>query len=407
LDSALKLGKLHAQFNRVMEIAMGTSETMVQKAVEEFRASTKGQVVLVLQGGGALGAYQVGVYEALHEAGVEPDWIIGTSIGAINAGIIAGNKRQDRLAKLNAFWGRVEHRIGWPTVPAWTGISDTWSYWSTLVSGISGFFEPNWPAFCGAHIPLGIDRAGFYSTAALRQTLGELVDFSIIKKGSPRLTVGAANVCTSMMHYFDSRASDITAEHIMASGALPPAFPAIRIDDEYFWDGGILSNTPTEVIFDDDPRRNSLIFAVHLWNPTGPEPQSMWEVLHRQKDIQYSSRIASHISRQQQTHRLRHVVSQLVRYLPDDVRKSEAVRELASYGCVTQMHVVRLLAPRLKNENHTKDIDFSTAGIRMRREAGYEATMQALKQSPWQGKFDPIEGVILHESMPDLAIAAE
>jgi len=390
-----------------MEIAMDTSKTMVQEAVEEFRSNTKGQVVLVLQGGGALGAYQVGVYEALHDAGVEPDWIVGTSIGAINASIIAGNKRQDRLAKLNEFWSRVERRIGWPIIPTWTGISETWSYWSTLVSGISGFFEPNWPAFCGAHIPLGIDRAGFYSTAALRQTLGELVDFSTINKGLPRLTVGAANVCTSMMHYFDSRASDITVEHIMASGALPPAFPAIRIDGEYFWDGGILSNTPTEVIFDDDPRRNSLIFAVHLWNPTGPEPQSMWEVLHRQKDIQYSSRIASHISRQQQTHRLRHVVSQLVRYLPDDVRKSEAVRELAGYGCVTQMHVVRLLAPRLKNENHTKDIDFSPSGIRMRREAGYEATMQALKQAPWQGKFDPIEGVILHESMPDLAIAAE
>jgi NTE family protein len=386
-----------------MEIAMGASNTIVQQAVEEFRSNTKGQIVLVLQGGGALGAYQVGVYEALHDAGVEPDWIVGTSIGAINASIIAGNKRQDRLAKLNEFWSRVERRIGWTVVPTWT----TWSYWSTLVSGISGFFEPNWPAFCGAHIPLGIGRAGFYSTAALRQTLGELVDFSIINKGSPRLTVGAANVCTSMMRYFDSRVSEITAEHIMASGALPPAFPAIRIDGEYFWDGGILSNTPTEVIFDDYPRRNSLIFAVHLWNPTGPEPQSMWEVLHRQKDIQYSSRIASHISRQQQTHRLRHVVSQLVRYIPEDVRKSEAVRDLADYGCVTQMHVVRLLAPRLKNENHTKDIDFSPSGIRMRREAGYEATMQALKQSPWRGKFDPIEGVILHESMPDLAIAAE
>jgi len=301
----------------------------------------------------------------------------------------------------------MEHSSAWPLIPAWTGISDTWSYWSTLVSGIPGFFEPNLPAFWGAHIPLGADRAGFYSTAALRQTLADLVDFSIINKRSPRLTVGAANVRTSMMHYFDSRVSEITTEHIMASGALPPAFPAINIDGECFWDGGILSNTPTEVIFDDDPRRNSLIFAVHLWNPTGSEPRSIWEVLHRQKDIQYSSRIASHIARQQQTHRLRHVVSQLVRYLPDDVRKSEAVRELAGYGCVTQMHVVRLLAPRLENENHTKDIDFTPSGIRMRREAGYEATMRALKQSPWQGEFDPIEGVILHESMPDLMMAAE
>jgi NTE family protein len=144
-----------------------------------------------------------------------------------------------------------------------------------------------------------------------------------------------------------------------------------------------------------------------LWNPEGPVPQSIWEVLHRQKDIQYSSRIASHITRQQQTHRLRHVIRQLVRHVPDEVRKSEAVRELAGYGCVTQMHVVRLLAPRLENENHTKDIDFSPSGIGMRRAAGYEATTRALKQAPWQGEFDPIEGVILHESVPDIAIAAE
>jgi NTE family protein len=403
LDSALK-SKEHDQ-NLTAESSM--SEAMVQEAVNEFCTRANGQVVLVLQGGGALGAYQVGVYQALHEAGVEPDWIIGTSIGAINASIITGNKPQDRLAKLNDFWSRMERPSTWPFVPAWMGISETWSYWSTLVGGIPGFFEPHPPAFWGAHVPLGMDRAGFYSTASLRQTLDGLVDFSIINARSPRLTVGAANVRTSMMHYFDSRESEISAEHIMASGALPPAFPAICIDGEFYWDGGILSNTPTEAIFDDYPRRNSLIFAVHLWNPTGPVPASMWEVLHRQKDIQYSSRIASHMTRQQQTHRLRHVVSQLVRYLPDDVRKSETVRELAGYGCVTQMHVVRLLAPRLESENHTKDIDFTPSGIRMRREAGYEATMRALVQAPWQGDFDPIEGVILHESMPDLAIAAE
>jgi NTE family protein len=380
---------------------------MVQEAVEEFRMKANGHVVLVLQGGGALGAYQVGVYQALHEAGVEPDWIVGTSIGAINAGIIAGNEPDDRLAKLDEFWERMERPSAWPFMPAWTGLSDTWSYWSTIATGIPGFFKPHLPAFCGAYMPLGTESAGFYSTSALRETLAELVDFSIINRGSPRLTVGAANVRTSMMRYFDSRQTEITAEHIMASGALPPAFPAVRIDGEFYWDGGILSNTPTEVIFDDDPRRNSLIFAVHLWNPEGPVPQSIWEVLHRQKDIQYSSRIASHITRQQQTHRLRHVIGQLVRHLPDELRKSKAVRELAGYGCVTQMHVVRLLAPRLENENHTKDVDFSPSGIAMRREAGYEATMRALERAPWQGQFDPIEGVILHETILDLPVAAE
>jgi NTE family protein len=142
------------------------------------------------------------------------------------------------------------------------------------------------------------------------------------------------------MHYFDSRNCAITTEHIMASGALPPAFPAVR-EDEFYWDGGILSNTPTEVIFDDCPRRNSLIFAVHLWNPTGLEPRSIWEVLHRQKDIQYSSRIASHITRQQQTHRLRHVVSQLLRYIPEEMRNSETVRELVGYGCVSMIRAIQ------------------------------------------------------------------
>ena len=372
-----------------------------------FATKANGQVVLVLQGGGALGAYQVGVYQALHEAGIEPDWIIGTSIGAINASIIAGNKPQDRLDKLEEFWRRMERASAWPFVPAWTGLSDTWSYWSTLAQWHSRIFRAQSARILGRAHPVGngsrrflFDRVAPRNTRRARRLLDH-------QRRSPRLTVGAAHVRTSMMHYFDSRESEITTEHIMASGALPPAFPAVRIDGEFYWDGGILSNTPTEVIFDDNPRRNSLIFAVHLWNPEGPVPQSIWEVLHRQKDIQYSSRIASHITRQQQTHRLRHVVSQLVRHIPDDVRKSEAVRELAGYGCVTQMHVVRLLAPRLDNENHTKDIDFSPSGIGMRREAGYEATMRALKQAAWQGEFDPIEGVILHESMPDLAIAAE
>src|SRR5215813_4258997 len=133
------------------------------------------------------------------------------------------------------------------------------------------------------------------------------------------------------------------------STSLPPAFPAVRIDGELYWDGGILSNTPTEVIFDDNPRRNSLIFAVHMWNPVGLEPETMWEVMHRQKDIQYSSRVASHIARQRQVHRLRHVIKELSAYIPEDVRNSDEVRELTGWGCLTQMHVVRLLAPRLGN----------------------------------------------------------
>jgi NTE family protein len=199
------------------------------------------------------------------------------------------------------------------------------------------------------------------------------------------------------MRYFDSREIEIGVKHIMASGALPPAFPAIRIDGELYWDGGILSNTPTEVVFDDYPRRNSLIFAVHVWNPTGPEPETIWEVLHRQKDIQYSSRVANDIARQMQTHRLRHVIKELVGYVPEEVRNSEFVRDLAGYGCLTRMHVVSLLAPRIDNEDHTKDVDFSAVSIRRRWEAGYAHACRAIEQAPWQGEFDPLDGVILHE----------
>jgi NTE family protein len=383
------------------------ASTPLKQSVDNFCKKTNGQIVLVLQGGGALGAYQVGVYQALHEAGVEPDWIIGTSIGAINAGLIAGNRPGDRLARLDAFWKKMErsNTAGW--AGGWPGLSELWTSWSILAQGIPGFFSPNPRAFWGTHLLLGESQAAFYSTEALGATLAELIDLEIVNKGSPRLTVGAANVRTSTMHYFDSRMSPISIAQIMASGALPPAFPAVEIDGEYYWDGGILSNTPTEVIFEDVPRRNSLIFAVHLWNPMGPVPRSIWEVLHRQKDIQYSSRIANHIARQQQTHRLRHVVSKLVRQMTPEQRDDPVVRDLAEYGCVTQMHVVRLLAPRIDNENHTKDIDFTPAGIRARRQAGYDATTKALSQAPWQGEFDPIEGVILHEEQPDLAIAAE
>jgi NTE family protein len=358
------------------------------------------RVVLVFQGGGALGAYQAGVYQALHEAGIEPDWIIGTSIGAINASLIAGNEPENRLDRLEEFWRRMRRKEFWG-LSNWPGVSDTASYWSTLLGGIPGFFEPNPFALLGAHYPLGRDKAGFYSTAPLEKTLCDLVDFTLIPRCTPRLTVGAAHVRTSEMRYFDSGETAITVRHIMASGALPPAFPAVRIDGELYWDGGILSNTPTEAIFDDNPRRNALIFAVHMWNPMGPEPETIWEVLHRHKDIQYSSRVASHIARQRQVHRLRHVVSELVKRMPEEARNDPVVKDLAEYGCLTRMHVVRLLAPRLENENHTKDIDFSVAGIRQRWEAGHADTARALRRAPWNEPCDPLEGVILHEPIPE------
>ena len=296
-------------------------------------------------------------------------------------------RSEDRLARLQEFWRRVERSSLWGAFPAFTGVADALSSWTTLATGIPGFFETNLRAFLGAHVPLGADHAGYYSTEPLRQTLEELVDFSLINSGHPRLTVGAAHVRTSMMHYFDSKEMEISPAHIMASGALPPAFPAVRIDGELYWDGGILSNTPTERIFDDSPRRNSLIFAVHLWNPTGDEPETIWEILNRHKDIQYSSRIASHIVRQREAHKLRHVITKLLEYVPEEEKQDPLLQELAKYHCDTRMHVVRLLAPRLDNETHTKDIDFSPAGIRQRWEAGYAETNRALERQAWLGEF--------------------
>jgi NTE family protein len=375
--------------------------------IRSLSHSLPGQVVLVLQGGGALGSYQAGVYQALHEAGIEPDWIIGTSIGAINASLIAGNAPQDRLAKLREFWKRMEQKPLWGFSGAWPGLHEKLAYWSTVSNGIAGFFQPNLLAHAGADVPLGAENAGYYSTEPLQRTLTELVDFARINRGAPRLTVGAAAVRTSQMRYFDSRDGELGLRHVMASGALPPAFPPVRVDGELYWDGGILSNTPTEAVFDDNPRKSSLIFAVNMWNPSGAEPRTMAEVLGRQKDIQYASRISSQIVRQQQTHNLRHVIQQLVARLPQDQRDTEAVRELAGYGCATQMHVVRLLAPQLDGENHTKDVDFSPSGIQRRWEAGHGHTKAVLDRTPWVGEFDPLSGVILHEQVVEMPAAAE
>ncbi|PPQ18516.1 patatin [Bradyrhizobium sp. AC87j1] len=370
-------------------------------------ADIPGQVVLVLQGGGALGSYQAGVYQALHEAGIEPDWVIGTSIGAINASLIAGNAPEHRLARLKEFWKRMEQTPVWTLGGAFPDFNDRLAYWSTVTGGIRGFFQPNPLAHAGDAYPLGADNAGYYSTAPLEKTLSELVDFDLANRCAPRLTVGAAHVGTSEMRYFDSRNSELTVKHVMASGALPPAFPAVRIDGELYWDGGILSNTPTEAVFDDNPRRDSLIFSVHLWNPVGAEPNTIAEVLNRHKDVQYSSRISSQIARQQQAHRLRHVINQLAARLPESERSDPAVRELMSYGCPTRMHVVRLLAPQLERETHTKDIDFSPSGITRRWHAGYAHTRSVLARKPWIGEFDPLSGVVLHEHTDEMPIAAE
>ena len=277
-----------------------------------------GQVVLVLQGGGALGAYQAGVYQGLSEAGIEPDWVIGTSIGAINAAIIAGNKPADRLDRLKAFWDRVCTRSSLKA--SWLSMfGNAFANLGVLTQGVPGFFQPNPAALWGMHYPAGPGLAAYYGTDPLKSTLADLIDVEYLNSQEMRATVGAVNVGTGEMRYFDSRDMRLDIPHIMASGALPPAFPAIEIDGAHYWDGGVYSNTPIEVVFDDMPRRDGLIFAVDLWRPHGDLPETLWQVITRHKDIQYSSRGLSHVARQQQLHRLRHVVRELAARLPKDL----------------------------------------------------------------------------------------
>jgi NTE family protein len=354
-------------------------------------------VVLVLQGGGALGAYQIGVYQAMHEAGIEPDWVIGTSIGAINASLIAGNPPKRRLERLNAFWDQMEQSVAPAAVPDWFGMGKAAANLKTVMQGIPNFFTPNLHAWRGSTAPLGVESSAYYSTAPLRETLNSLVDFDYLCQCHTRMTVGAVNVCSGHMRYFDSSKEMLTADHVMASGALPPAFGAIRIEGEPYWDGGIYSNTPIEAVLDDKPRRDSLIFAVNVWHQTGPEPESINQVMGRQKDIQYASRADSHIMRQKQIHRLRHVIRELHKQIPAAKQSDPKVKELAAWGCGTTIHVAHLLAPRVEGEDHTKDIDFTPSGIAIRRQAGHADTMRMLERAPWlQTGADPIEGVLEH-----------
>jgi NTE family protein len=269
---------------------------------------------------------------------------------------------------------------------------------TTFTRGIPGFFQLKPLAMWGLQFPVGIERASFYSTDLLKATLGRLVDFDYVNHRHTRLTVGAVNVRTSEMCYFDTRDMDLAPAHVMASGALPPAFPAVCINGEPYWDGGIYSNTPIEVVLDEQPRRSSLIFSVNMWQPRGSEPKTIWQVLGRQKDIQYASRGKSHVTRQAQIHRLRHVVRELTKHVPEARRDDPAVKELAAYGCSTVMHLVRFLSPQLDGEDHTKDIDFSRAGIRARWEAGHTHAQHVLLQKPWQCHVDPLQGVLIHES---------
>src|ERR1700744_3871412 len=251
-----------------------------------------GRIALVLQGGGALGAYQGGVYQALHEAGLEPEWGSGVSIGAVNAALIAGNAPERRLAAFGEFWDRVTDRTIWPFTPdgdIYRQTRNTVSALTTALFGQPGLFNPHkvnpWFLAPGAR-----DATSFYDNTQMRETLEELVDFKRLNDGDVHFSVGAVNVMTGNFVFFDNRKEEIRIEHVLASGALPPAFPMVRIGTDYFWDGGIVSNTPLQHLLAQDDDINSLVFQVDLFSARGALPRTIQDVMGRHKDIMYSSR---------------------------------------------------------------------------------------------------------------------
>jgi len=351
------------------------------------RASVPGQIVLVLQGSGAPGCYQAGAYQALHEAGIEPDWVIGTSIGAINGAIIAGNEVSRRLERLQEFWRQLE-----------TELPPPWSQLTPLLAGVPGFYYPNPAAAWGPETKVGIERASLYHVDPLKRLLPDLVDFALINSGQPRFTLGLASVRSGQMRYFDSRYETISIDHVLGSSAIPPSFPAVRIDGEAYWDGGIYSNTPVEVVFDDYPRRSSVVFAVQIWHTRGPEPESIAQVFMRQKDILFGSRSRSHIARQAQIHRMRHVIRELVGMVPPERANTPEVQELADWGCATTMHLIEINAEPIDGETNARDFDFSQAAIDARWQAGYADASRMIERRPWSDPIDPEVGVAVYAS---------
>ena len=345
------------------------------------------QRVLVLQGGGALGSYQAGAYQALCHFGFEPTWIAGISIGAINAAIIAGNEREKRVDRLKEFWQTVSPGAPWVPKPITKADQERSLYNETnaaLVAtfGTPGFFTPRLPP--APLWPKGSPESqSYYDTAPLRKTLERLVDFDLINDLKCRLSLGAVSVTTGNLKYFDNvemkrQGKRIGPEHIMASGALPPGFPSIVIDGEHYWDGGIASNTPLDYVLDAETKSDLLIFQIDLFSARGPLPQSLLEAAEREKDIRFSSRTRMSTDKNRQLHNARKAVLDLIEKLPDHLKTDPSavfLREAARESTITVVHLIY----RSKNyETSSKDYDFSHVAMVEHWEAGVRDVHRAV-----------------------------
>lgn len=359
------------------------------------------RIVLLLQGGGALGAYQGGVYQALHEHGLIPDWIVGTSIGAVNGTLIAGNRPAQRVNRVKAFWDRIAHPDGLDLEEIDDGqrrIQIRANTADTVLRGAPGFFTPRWFSGFPFGLPVPPEQASFYETTALGDTLSELVDFDYLNSAAAtRLTINAVNVTTGQLAHFDSLHRRIGPDHVRASGSLPPGFPPVRVDGQLYWDGGLYSNTPLETVLDEAPRGDTLCFVVDLWSEVGDEPVTLEEVRTRQKDLTYASRTLRHIADYIKTYRLQRKLRELYDRLPPGQRTATDLREMEELGCASTLHIVRLNYAGTDWHMASKDINFSKGSIDWRWDQGYADAQRAVQHAGWLHGVDEGVAVVVHE----------
>jgi NTE family protein len=364
--------------------------------------------VLVLQGGGALGSYQAGAFQALCHQGFEPEWIAGISIGAVNAAIIAGNDREKRVDRLKEFWEMVSAPVPWnPVLRTDRGRSAFNETSAAIIAtfGVPGFFTPRIPP--APLWPNGSPEAqSYYDTAPLKRTLERLVDFDRVNDLKCRLSVGAVGVTSGNFRYFDNvefrrQGKRIGPEHIMASGALPPGFPSIVIDGEHYWDGGIASNTPLDFVLDAEIDRDLLIFQVDLFSARGPLPESLLEAAEREKDIRFSSRTRMNTDKNRQIHNARRAVRDLLAKLPEELRNdpsAEFLRKAAKENTVTVVHLIY----KSKNyETSSKDYDFSHLAMVEHWEAGVRDVHLSMRHKEWLERPQNGETMVTYDMMGD------
>lgn len=364
------------------------------------------KVALLLQGGGALGSYQAGVYEALASSDYLPTWVAGISIGAINAALIAGNPPAERVARLREFWDTVTApTASWPTgLGGFPGeLQRKASTTSTVLFGQPGFFTPRDPfQWWGGSTP-----ASYYDSSALKGTLERLVDFDRINRaGEMRFSVAAVNVRTGQFAYFDNRDLAIRPEHVMASAALPPALPAVEIDGESYWDGGLVSNTPLQYVTDDALRRSLLCFQVDLFQAYGVVPRNLDEVAERHEDLRFSSRTRATTEASLERQAVRHAINALLKLLPPELADTPQAKRLRAIGTVTTMDVVQLIYRSFEPQGAGKVFDFSRDTLHARWAQGKADAETTLHAAPWLAAAGGKNGVRVFDVVHDLLVAA-